>query len=59
MVLENILSLYQGTNERAVIPVGIFPRFTDSLLDSWDCDCSGWDCDCDCSGPDFVSELER
>lgn len=47
MVLENILSLYQGTNERAAIPTGIIPKLTDTLFDSWDCDCSGWDSDGD------------
>lgn len=47
MVLENILSLYQGTNERAAIPTGIISKLTDTLFDSWDCDCSGWDSDGD------------
>lgn len=47
MVLENILSLYQGTNEMASVPKGVNPKLTDELFNSWDCDCSGCDSDDD------------
>lgn len=45
MVLEYILSLYQGTNEKAPVPTGIIPKLNNELFISWDCDCSGCDSD--------------
>ena len=56
MALENILSLYKGTEESAPIPTGIIPKFVDISFGDWDCDCSGWDCDCRGWDYNFVSE---
>ncbi|MBO5372968.1 MAG: hypothetical protein J6A75_09660 [Lachnospiraceae bacterium] len=42
MKLENILNLYQGTNETAPIPAGVHPTNEEN---AFDCDCGDWSSD--------------